>query len=445
LVTARGEKALVAESLRGGAADFLEKPVDLKQLRLAVARAVAQTSRQRHLAESESAVKDIGLAQKRLLDAGIHQSREILQVYYHPKHEAGGDFFMHFRPQPDQLYCLLTDVSGHDLQAAYVSAYFQGFFRGRLMSGGTMDEVCADFNRFLLEELNDTSVLRRNRSGAGVETSVAVCGLLLDFSLTTATVIMQGMPAPIYLSPEGRAEALGSGGGAPLGWFPALRLRGTAHPVVNGGSFYLWTDGLEDVAEREGVSTLSLAYAVQRAKERGERVACLDLAKDDVLLAVIHLSVVPQPERGWWPVLAEEYHGGQMGEIDVLQAYWARSLSLALPELADERQHDVLLASREIVLNALAYGCGGDPARKASFQAAYCSARRTIRVRVEDPGPGHQFDEKQHEQLLASELVDAHRGLILARHLASDLRLERSGATVVMEFGPGRVATGLEP
>lgn len=434
MVTARGEKELVAESLRGGAVDFLEKPVDLQQVRLAVARAVAQTGRQRHLEQSESAVKDVGLAQKRLLDAGINQCGKILRVYYFPRHEAGGDFFTYFRPQPDQLYCLLTDVSGHDLRAAYVSAYFQGFFRGRVMSGGTMDEVCADFNRFLLEELNNASVLRRE--GTEADTSVAVCALLLDFPTKTATVTMQGTPAPIYLSPAGGVQALGEGGGAPLGWFPALVLHGTRHPVAKDGSIYIWTDGFEDLAEREGVSTLSLAYAVQQAEERGERLACLELAKDDVLLAVIHLSAEIDRTLNWWPVLAEQYHGGQTEEIDALQEYWRRSLALALPELPAARLHDVLLASREMVLNALEHGCDGCAQQEASFQAAYCRAERTLRVRVEDPGPGHQFDVTRHEQLLESKLVAAHRGLILARHLASEMRIERAGATVVMEFAP---------
>ena len=432
LVTAQGEKKLVAESLRGGAFDFLDKPVDLQKLYAAVARAVAQTSHRRQMAQSESAVKEIGLTQKRMLEASISRCREILQVHYYPKHEAGGDFFTHFQPQADQLYCVLTDVSGHDLHAAYVSAYFQGFVRGLSKRGATMEEVCSDFNRFLLEELNDASALPR---GTGAETSMAVCAVLLDFAARTVTVFTQGTPAPVYLPPDGGVHLLGESGGAPLGWFSALALRGTVHSIAEGGSFLLWTDGLEDLAERQDVSVLSLAHAVRRARDQAKPLPCLATAKDDVLLAVIHLSAENRPCRAWWPVLAERYHGGQLAEIDRLQAYWRRSLTLALPELPEAQLHDVLLAAREAVLNALQHGCGGSAHRTADFQVAYNAAQRAVRVRVEDPGPGHEFDLLRHERFLERELVDVHRGLILVKHLASHLRFERKGATVVMDFG----------
>jgi len=406
--------------------------VDLQKLYAAVARAVAQTGHRRELAQSETAVREIGLTQKRMLDANTSRCREILQLHYYPKHEAGGDFFTHFQPRPDQLYCVLTDVSGHDLHAAYVSAYFQGFVRGLSKRGATMEEVCADFNRFLLEELNNTCALPR---GTGAETSMAVCAVLFDFTAKTATVFTQGTPAPVYLPADGGAQLLGESGGAPLGWFPALALRGTVHSIADGGSLYLWTDGFEDLAERQEVSVLSLAYAVRLARDQAKPLPCLASAKDDVLLAVIHLSAENRTSRAWWPVLAERYHGGQSADIDLLQACWRRSLALALPELPEAQLHDVLLASREAVLNALQHGCGGSAHRKADFQVAYNAAQRAVRVRVEDPGPGHEFDLIRHERLLERELVEVHRGLILVKHLASHLRFERKGATVVMDFG----------
>ncbi len=60
IVTAEGEKELVAASFRNGAVDFLEKPVALQDLQAAVARAVERTERQRHLNRSEAAIKELG-------------------------------------------------------------------------------------------------------------------------------------------------------------------------------------------------------------------------------------------------------------------------------------------------------------------------------------------------------------------------------------------------
>jgi CheY-like chemotaxis protein/anti-sigma regulatory factor (Ser/Thr protein kinase) len=433
LVTAKGEKELIAESLRGGAIDFLDKPVDLKKLRAAVERAVAQTSRHRHMAESESAVKELGLAQQRMLDAETGRCPGILQVYYHPKHEAGGDYFTHFRPAPDQLFCLLTDVSGHDLHAAYVSAYFQGFVRGFSMHGATVEEIFRDFNHFLLEELNSGGG-GGVHNGLAVEASVAACAVQLDFRTQTATIITQGTPSPVYLPREGQVQVLGENGGVPLGWFSTLALRRTVQSIADGGSFYLWTDGFEDLAGREGVNTLSLAYAWQRSKERNEPLHCLEAANDDVLLAVVHLASGDPVAKAFWPVLSEHYHGGQLEGIDALQSDWHRSLALAVPQIPPSRMHDILLACREAMLNALEHGCARRPDREAGLMMSYCVSRQIFRVRVSDGGPGHQFDIERQEQRATRELVDEHRGLLLMKSLATRLRLERNGAEVIMDF-----------
>lgn len=431
LVTAQGERTLIADSLRGGAVDFLDKPVDLKKLNSAVASAVEQTRLRRRMAASETAVKELGRAQKRMLDAETSRSPGVLRVHYYPKHDAGGDYFTHFRPSAHELCCLLTDVSGHDLRAAYVSAYFQGFVRGQFNRGATMEEIFSDFNRFLLEELNDVGGVR---SDVGAEMSVAVCAVLLDFTAQTATVTTRGTPSPVYLAADGNVQVIGENGGVPLGWFPTLDLQRTTCSIADGGSFYLWTDGFEDLAEREGVSTLSLACALQRSNRSNKKLPCLTAANDDILLAAIQLATENSVGKTCWPILSECYHGGQLAEIDKIQALWRRSLTLAAPELPESRLHDILLASREAVLNALKHGCGGSPACQASFQVAYDPAGPMIRVRVSDPGPGHQFDVVRHEQLAERELVDEHRGLIFVKRLATSMEIQRDGASISMNF-----------
>jgi anti-sigma regulatory factor (Ser/Thr protein kinase) len=96
--------------------------------------------------------------------------------------------------------------------------------------------------------------------------------------------------------------------------------------------------------------------------------------------------------------------------------------------------HDILLASREVALNAMEHGCGAQTGRWASFHAAYRASSNTIRIRIADPGPGHHFDLARHESRAAQELAEEHRGLILIRNLATQLAFERDGATVTMDF-----------
>jgi anti-sigma regulatory factor (Ser/Thr protein kinase) len=114
-----------------------------------------------------------------------------------------------------------------------------------------------------------------------------------------------------------------------------------------------------------------------------------------------------------------------------MQAFWSRSLFMAVPEMPEAMVHDILLSSREAVLNALRHGCGGRADTTAKFQIAYCAASQMVRVRVSDPGPGHQFDFSRAE---AHDLPDRHRGLFLIQHLASRVESKHGGATLIMDF-----------
>jgi len=432
IITVEDEKQIVAESLRSGAIDFLDKPVDMGRLFAAVARGVEHTRQQRRLKQSETAVKELGRAQERMLGVEAAHSLARVDVFFHPKHEAGGDFFSRFDPAPNQIFCLLTDVSGHDLQAAYISAYFQGVVRGMLERAAPLDEIFSTFNRLLLEEWNRTESF--GAQPAGIVASVAACALLIDLAAQTATAVTHGAPAPVYWLPSGETRLVGKNNGFPLGWFPDIEAQRVVQPFAMGGSFCLWTDGLTDEAEKRGVSELSLAWALQRAKSLGETLPEIDAAADDILLVDIRVSPTDPVAESFRPLFYAQYHGGQSGEIDALQAAWRRSLMLALPELPEAKLFDVLLASRETVLNALNHGCGGDATQVASFQAAYSVSPRALRIRVCDPGPGHHFDLPRHEQHAAQQLAEAHRGLILVKHLATRVDRQREGATIILDF-----------
>ena len=421
ILTAEGEKSVVTEALRGGAADFLEKPVNLQRLRDTVGRAVIQTRRQRHTAEVELAVRDLGRAQQSMLLSRAGAAAAVVEVCFHPKQEAGGDFFSHFEPAAGEFFCLATDVSGHDLQAAYVSAYFQGVVRGMLKRAAPLPEVLTFFNRLLLDEW----------SGSGAGASVALTAILVDMRGHAATVVTCGAPAPVYVQPGGRGWILGAGGGAPLGWFEEFTPASVTHPAARGGMFLLWTDGLEDLAERLGADPLSLGYALERARAQGRKLPELAGAADDILFARVTLGA---GEAGFEPLVMERYPAGSQGRIDAMQAGWERSLALALPELESAARHDLLLASREAVLNGLQHGCRGRPEGSVLLQIGCDPAGGRLRVWVEDPGPGHQFNVEAYEREAAERLLTEHRGLILMRHLAAHLAVERNGATVVLDF-----------
>jgi DNA-binding response OmpR family regulator/anti-sigma regulatory factor (Ser/Thr protein kinase) len=441
LLTAEGEKEVIAKSLRAGASDYLEKPVDLQKLLPALTKAVATTHRLRQLAATESAVKTLGQAQKGLLNLepiplpGGRAAK--VEICFHPKLEAGGDFFYHFQPTPTSLFCLLTDVSGHDLQAAYISAYFQGLVRGMLQQHASVTDIFACFNRFLIEEWNRTTgplQLQQKKS----TTSVAVASVLVDFEQKTATVLTSGSTAPIYVAASGRAQYFGTSGGSPLGWFLDNTSASSLHSISADGKICLWTDGLDDLATKLAVHPLALAYVLEVGDVAGMHVPQLVDAPDDLLVARIFLPVGDPDFACIKPLLLEEYHGGQTGEIDELVGRWRRNLQFAIPQIEDAVLHDILLASREAVLNAMTHGCAQNRESRLSFQISFQPAKSVVKVWVEDSGPGHQFDFVTHAHNAAEQILDEHRGLIFMMQLAHSLKLERNGASVLMEFNLGQ-------
>ncbi len=432
MMTAEGERQVVADSLRGGASDFLDKPLCQETLRAGLARAIELTGRQRRVGQSEAAVLGLRQAQERLLeevDINFGVRRELC---FHPKQETGGDFFNQFRVGPNQFLHLLTDVSGHDLQATYLSAYFQGVVRGLLQRAVPLPEILETFNRILHEDLCQTEGGAGRPSG--ISASVAVCAILVDLDASVATVWINGTAAPTHWLPNGEATTVGEAGGFPLGWFPELESRCAVQRIESGSAFCVWTDGLADLASHLKVSELSLAWALQRARREGVKPGYVSQAMDDILVADLHLSDASAEENAYRPLFLEAYAGNQAGAVDVAQAYWRRSLELALPELSDAILHDVLLASREALLNALIHGCRTERQRSATFAISACRKMRTLRVCVSDPGPGHSFDIEGFKHRGIEGLVTAHRGLILMKCLAGSLSTRKNGASVTMEF-----------
>jgi anti-sigma regulatory factor (Ser/Thr protein kinase) len=136
----------------------------------------------------------------------------------------------------------------------------------------------------------------------------------------------------------------------------------------------------------------------------------------------------------WLPVIADRFAGADHVRIDGLQARWERHLLMAIPEMSEARRIDVLLAAREAALNAMRHGCVASAAREATLQVCIRARSRLLRVTVEDPGPGHDFDLDRHEASAGDGMVDQHRGIALIHRLASAVTVGRNGARLLLDF-----------
>ena len=429
MLTAEGDKALVAQILREGAVDYLDKPFRIAEVRESVRKAVEISRQRRYLADTESAATKVGEAHHHLL--GIRHLANLPQVRicYQPMYQAGGDFINVFPHDDERFTVLAGDVSGHDLRAAYISTFAQGVVRGMMEKDADIDEVFTFFNRFLVNECNSTDGVELLSESS--TTSFAMCSLSIDQSTKEIHVKNSGFPLPMYVDSDGDAETMGEGC-CPLGWFEDLSVPRMSFPFKEGANLYLWSDGLEDYAEKLEICPTSLAFRLLDVGE-AERKTLLADAIDDVLIVQLHLSRDVASDSGCRPLIVETHSGADASKIDEIQARWERSLRYALPSLPTEKLYDVLLTSREGVLNAMEHGCRGDAEKTCSYQVFLLRNSKQIRIRISDPGGGHSDDYLSDEEA-PTDPLERHCGFILLKALSSTIQTGRNGATLVMDF-----------
>ena len=425
LITAEGEKSIVAEILRNGGAAYLDKPVRSAMLQTAVADAAQRTASNRELRDTASAASALGRSQQRLLRHHVSRLDDHIELFFDASSEASGDFVSVLPIDSHRNLILASDSSGHDLAAAFHSNYFHGVARGMMERGAEMEEVFNTFNDLLLTEWN-----KDNR----VTVSLAACGLCIDSEKGTLQALNCGFPFPLIASQDGFARPhCPQTGAAPLGWFDDMP---TGHSLpLPSGYLCVWSDGLSDLADILEVDPLCLLHRLLQPSSSAEyhlSKAADDIAALRVNCASLGPDVSVQPRI---PLIAHRIPGTEWEKIDELQTWTERSLRLALnTQLSDDKLADITVCLREALLNALKHGCDGHPEKFAELQVAYDSQNHSLHLQITDSGDGHDFDLEGHEPAAAANLLTEHRGLMMMKHLPSRTTAFSQGACVAMDF-----------
>jgi FixJ family two-component response regulator/anti-sigma regulatory factor (Ser/Thr protein kinase) len=427
VVSAAGRMDSVASSMRSGALDFLAKPVQLQELEAALKHAVRRTHRRRELVRIEKAAQEVGLIQLRALRTQGDPLPAGAIVSHLPLTGAGGDFVSVLPMTGGRSLVILADVSGHDLRAAFISAYFQGMVRGMVAKGSDAAEVIAQFNHFLACDWIQQGSLDE------VPLSIALTALTVEPVRGEIGVRNHGAPAAYLVRPDGWIAPCHTGGGCPLGWFDEAVGEETTIPLEDGGWLVVWTDGLEELASMLGVTAWTLAWDMLIAARDEGSFAERARAEDDILLFSLPLGIEEALPR-MRPILFGRYHGGEAADIDAIQKTWERSLLRAIPGIPEDRLTDVLLCLREAVLNAILHGCQRDLGRSCTVQAVLGGTGGNLRIRVDDPGTGHGFDWEDHARQAEEQMLMEHRGLILLHAMTQSFETQRAGASVIFEM-----------
>ena len=431
ILTAEGEKELVQKSLRQGAIDFLEKPINRKILETSIARGVTETKKNRKLENTRAAVQAVSKLSPLFTSIQVPELEKQFDYFIHPLNDVGGDFLNLLPLQNGEFLFLLGDVSGHDVRAAFISAYFQGLVRGLWQQGTSLNTIIKDFNKILSEEWAGLSAQYMGSEGMAISPSLAIIAACIDFKNNCVKILNCGFPEPLLTQNEGLVLPVREGY-APLGWFPCNHFEEEKLNTQDSAFLYAATDGLYDYAEASNVDPLSLIYRLlSEAPEKA--YSLVENAKDDILAVRVALGSQTDSKKLPNPLINQEYTGERFKEIDEFQEMWRKSFLLALPDAFSDRLYDVLVCCREGVLNAMVHGCNKSPYKAARFQVFFYPEAQKMRVVIEDPGPGYSFDIEQKIKTLR-ETGGSQMGLAMIKELCSNTQFLRNGALLIFDF-----------
>ena len=422
VVTAQGEKELVKRTLDLGGAGFLEKPILHKPLVEAMDRAVDRTRRQRRILNSARELDDASLVDHQLNSNIPETLRDRFHLIYRPLRKMGGDFMNVWQVEgANRLMILIGDVSGHDLRAAYVAAYFQGIFRGHIESGSALETSLHSFNNQLIRE------------AAVIPSTLAMSWFEIDYEKQLLTVYNCGFP-PFYLSHVDGFVERGDLGTHPLGWFENLPLAKQEVPLEKPVFLHIFTDGVVDFADQLGIDPLSLVYRLTHGSSPTDTAGEL-APPDDLLYLSYQLKPIIPVNKTFEPIIDEQYSGAEYVHVDNLQSVWRRSLQYALEEeLIGDRLYDLLICIREGMLNALIHGCAGSSEKFCHLLISYNKDSNVVRVRIDDPGKGHNFHISERLRDLENLPEGRQLGLGIVQHLSDEFSIENKGTSLVFDF-----------
>jgi CheY-like chemotaxis protein/anti-sigma regulatory factor (Ser/Thr protein kinase) len=419
-------KQMVNLSMKAGIHELIAKPAPLHQLVESILVAVGESVHKRHQRRNQVAASRIGSAQSRLLSGSSGEQNGVnCKIVSLPKSEAGGDFWVKVDPEPGHQAFFLSDVSGHDIEAAFVSAYFHGLVRGASEFGKRSVRASLEaFNGFLCNEWN-----RKTEGRSRVEKSVACCAADLNREQGTLEFHLCGSCIPILIQNDGGLESVAPLTGVPLGWFDPAEIHSIQLDPSHAKGFVVWSDGIEALASELGVNPMSVARKLIRESGPRGNLNWAQQANDDLLVAQVEW-IECDPSTACYPIFFVKLPGDQHPRIDEIQEELLRSLEFLLPKMPDELRHDVILCAREGLLNALLHGCKGNPEHLARMAIFSDSTARKFRIWIHDDGK--PIDPLSFELLRHSD--QSHRGMELMASFASAFHFDSQKKTLELQF-----------
>jgi serine phosphatase RsbU (regulator of sigma subunit) len=197
--------------------------------------------------------------------------------FYHrylPASMLGGDFFHIARLSDETVGICITDVMGHGVQAALITAMLRALIESRAGEAGDPGRFLAQLNEEFTEIMKQTGTL--------VFATMLYC--VVNIRNGEARFVRAGHPPPLYASRNtGKVHtvAFGEGSVGPaLGLFPNAHFKTTEEILVPGDFLLFFTDGIIEV-EKSGGSEFGVDGLLQSVRSN------LDQPCDSLLESII--------------------------------------------------------------------------------------------------------------------------------------------------------------
>ena len=267
MLTGMGREEIAVEAMKRGAKDYLSKDnLDTTSLLRAITSALERRRLETDLRRQSIALHDrnqefqtdLNLAREIQLaflpqtypvfPAGVAANQSAFQFChrYLPTTVLGGDFFNVFPVADGRAGLLISDVMGHGVRAALVTAILRALAEEFAPVAGDPGLFLSKINKRL------TTILQRTR----LPVFATACYLVADAQTGQVNFAQAGHPAPLHLQRHaGKITSLAGTirqPGPALGVFEDATFPVGITTLTAGDSIILYTDGFVDVADKTG-------------------------------------------------------------------------------------------------------------------------------------------------------------------------------------------------
>lgn len=252
MLTAKATVDSKVEGLKIGADDYITKPFNVKELVARVNSAMRIKALQNEILEKNVELerykaameKELHLA-ARFQESLIPQDGDIgqqirLDSVFQPAIHIGGDIYDVRTAADGTTVFFVADVTGHGIVAALISAMIKLSFIQAITGTSSPEQIVKKINRDIL---NTTSEEHFASMALG----------RYDLQTRSVSLVRAGHPGPLHRKGDGRIQTLKPAGFL-LGIEADTIFEEMTVPVDVGDRFFLYTDGISEAENSEGVA-----------------------------------------------------------------------------------------------------------------------------------------------------------------------------------------------